>query len=100
MEIVLQALGKFEQDFIGVAELGVIAGAGMFIGLAASLTIIPALLADSQAPPRSVDASPPWIKGPRAISSDCCLAPSTAARAICICIVERRRWLASTASFW
>ncbi len=31
-------------EFIGVAELGVIAGVGMFIGVIASFTIIPALL--------------------------------------------------------
>jgi len=31
-------------EFIGVAELGVIAGAGMFIGVASSFTIIPAIL--------------------------------------------------------
>ncbi|MCR9094696.1 MAG: MMPL family transporter [bacterium] len=32
-------------DFIGVAELGVIAGVGMLIGVASSFTIIPAILA-------------------------------------------------------
>jgi len=31
-------------DFVGVAELGVIAGVGMFIGVASSFTIIPAIL--------------------------------------------------------
>ena len=31
-------------DFIGVAELGVIAGVGMFIGVGASFTIIPAIV--------------------------------------------------------
>ncbi|MEM7281356.1 MAG: efflux RND transporter permease subunit [Pseudomonadota bacterium] len=35
----------FPTEFSGVSELGVISGAGMFIGLSATLTLLPALLA-------------------------------------------------------
>ena len=37
-------------DYIGVAELGLIAGAGMFIALALNLTLLPALLALARSP--------------------------------------------------
>ena len=39
-------------DYVGLAELGVIAGTGMFIALAANLTLLPALLALMPARPR------------------------------------------------
>jgi hopanoid biosynthesis associated RND transporter like protein HpnN len=40
-------------DFAGVSELGSISGTGMFVGLVASLTVLPALLA-LMPPPRTV----------------------------------------------
>jgi hopanoid biosynthesis associated RND transporter like protein HpnN len=52
-------------DFIGVAELGVIAGVGIFIGLAASFTIIPALLVRA----RSISNAPDAKRGPSSLSS-------------------------------
>ena len=55
-------------DYIGLAELGVIAGAGMFIALVANLTVLPAFLAVLPPRPRPValfspargDAAPSW----------------------------------------
>ncbi len=38
-------------DFVGVAELGVIAGVGMLIGVTSSFTILPAILAGASADP-------------------------------------------------
>jgi hypothetical protein len=43
-------------DYQGLAELGLIAGVGMFIALAANLTVLPALLA--LAPPRPQSVAP------------------------------------------
>ena len=53
-------------DFTGVAELGLIAGTGMFIGLAATLTVLPALLSLAPLPaaasaPRNRDTFAPGI---------------------------------------
>ena len=50
-------------DYAGVAELGLIAGTGMFIGLFANLTLLPALLA--LAGPRSANARAPRLTGLR-----------------------------------
>jgi hypothetical protein len=48
-------------DFTGVAELGLISGSGMFISLASTLTVLPALLAvGSSEPPRVQRATAPW----------------------------------------
>ena len=44
---------------IGVAELGMIAGVGMFIGVASSFTILPAILAGAEGTPRASSAIPP-----------------------------------------
>jgi len=50
-------------DFTGVAQLGLISGVGMFLSLASTLTVLPALLAIG-APGRTAAAQPvarPWI---------------------------------------
>ncbi|MBT5013609.1 MAG: MMPL family transporter [Rhodospirillaceae bacterium] len=44
-------------DYIGLAELGLIAGTGMFIALAANLTVLPALLTLVQVKPQSGTAA-------------------------------------------
>jgi len=44
-------------DYVGLAELGLIAGAGMFIALGANLTLLPALIAVMTPAPRA--AAPP-----------------------------------------
>lgn len=46
-------------EFVGVAELGMIAGVGMFIGVASSFTILPAILAGAEGTPRASSAIPP-----------------------------------------
>lgn len=51
-------------DFKGVSELGIIAGAGMFIGLGVSLSLLPALLKILSARPLPAQSSPPlphWL---------------------------------------
>jgi hopanoid biosynthesis associated RND transporter like protein HpnN len=49
-------------DFSGVAQLGLISGAGMFASLAATLTVLPAILALGSREPRiSSAALPPWL---------------------------------------
>ncbi|MEK9753482.1 MAG: MMPL family transporter [Rhodospirillaceae bacterium] len=45
-------------DYVGLAELGVIAGSGMFIALFANLTVLPALLAILSAPPPRAAGGP------------------------------------------
>ncbi|MEE9608474.1 MAG: MMPL family transporter [Myxococcota bacterium] len=63
-------------DFVGVAELGLISGMGMFISLFLTLTLLPALLSLPGAHPRSVRAGPVWsdtgfvslpVRSPRAV---------------------------------
>jgi len=51
-------------DFRGVAELGIIAGVGMFISVAASFTIIPAVLAGEPASARSHSFPLPVLRLP------------------------------------
>ncbi|NIW04248.1 MAG: MMPL family transporter [Gammaproteobacteria bacterium] len=46
-------------DFAGVAQLGLISGTGMFISLAVSLTVLPALISVMPPPPRTGAAPPP-----------------------------------------
>jgi hopanoid biosynthesis associated RND transporter like protein HpnN len=49
-------------DFSGVAQLGLISGAGMFASLAATLTVLPAILALGGREPRiSTAGLPPWL---------------------------------------
>jgi hypothetical protein len=49
-------------DFTGVAQLGVISGIGMFLSLASTMTVLPALLAVGGAEPRVVmPAMPGWL---------------------------------------
>ncbi|MEE9411860.1 MAG: MMPL family transporter, partial [Methylococcales bacterium] len=49
-------------DFLGVSELGIIAGAGIFIGLLVSLTILPALLCVLRVDTHNSHANlPAWI---------------------------------------
>jgi hopanoid biosynthesis associated RND transporter like protein HpnN len=49
-------------DFTGVAQLGLISGAGMFASLAATLTVLPAILAlGSREPVVTVPSMPPWL---------------------------------------
>ncbi|MDA1064850.1 MAG: MMPL family transporter, partial [Proteobacteria bacterium] len=50
-------------DYVGLAELGLIAGVGMFIALVANLTVLPALLALLPPQPRhrAVEKSDPWL---------------------------------------
>lgn len=48
-------------DFTGVSELGIISGTGMFISLAASLTVLPALLSVFPAPRRIRNALEPGV---------------------------------------
>jgi hopanoid biosynthesis associated RND transporter like protein HpnN len=49
-------------DFTGVAQLGLISGVGMFLSLASTLTVLPALLAVGAAPaPGGQPAARPWI---------------------------------------
>lgn len=60
-------------DYVGLAELGLIAGTGMFIALFANLTLLPALLALMPVPPRKrragaakakpVERVRAWIEG-------------------------------------
>jgi hopanoid biosynthesis associated RND transporter like protein HpnN len=45
-------------DYVGLAELGVIAGSGMFIALFANLTVLPALMALMPAPRRATAGKP------------------------------------------
>ncbi len=50
-------------DFLGVAQLGLITGLGMFASLVSTLTVAPAVLAvAAPAAPRTEAAQPPWIK--------------------------------------
>jgi hopanoid biosynthesis associated RND transporter like protein HpnN len=51
-------------DYVGLAELGVIAGSGMFIALIANLTVLPALIAVF--PPVARSLPPPEMAGARA----------------------------------
>ena len=44
-------------SYTGIAELGIIAGVGMFIGLIVSLTVLPIFLLSLPAPPRALRAS-------------------------------------------
>jgi hypothetical protein len=49
-------------DFTGVAQLGLISGAGIFASLAATLTVLPALLAVGAHEPRvTMPDLPPWL---------------------------------------
>jgi hypothetical protein len=49
-------------DFFGVAQLGLIAGVGMFASLASTLTVLPALLAvGAPEPPLTLPTMPPWL---------------------------------------
>ena len=49
-------------DFLGVSELGIIAGAGIFIGLLVSLTILPALLCIMRVDTQNSHANlPAWL---------------------------------------
>lgn len=49
-------------DFSGVAQLGLISGMGMFASLAATLTVLPAILAVGDREPRVATPSmPPWL---------------------------------------
>lgn len=49
-------------DFTGVAQLGVISGIGMFVSLASTLTVLPALLAVGKKEPRAyVPPTPEWL---------------------------------------
>jgi hopanoid biosynthesis associated RND transporter like protein HpnN len=49
-------------DFTGVAQLGLMSGVGMFLSLASTLTVVPALLAvGAPAAAASGPARPPWI---------------------------------------
>ncbi|MEP0338427.1 MAG: MMPL family transporter [Alphaproteobacteria bacterium] len=47
-------------DYVGLAELGLIAGSGMFIALAANLTVLPALLTLMPAPAGRRDGHAGW----------------------------------------
>ena len=71
-------------DYVGLAELGLIAGGGMGIALVTNLTVVPAMLSLLPPTPRPVDAEPraastflPWIgahgRGVAAISLAMCL---------------------------
>lgn len=64
---VTTAIGFFAfvpTDFVGVAELGLISGAGMFISLFCSLTLLPALLSLPPVPAGAGDArSVVWSSG-------------------------------------
>jgi len=51
-------------DFVGVAELGLISGAGMFISLACTLTILPALLSLPPLPKRPWNVLPAALRQP------------------------------------
>jgi len=46
-------------DYVGLAELGLIAGAGMFIALAANLTLLPALIAVMRPRPHAAEPVTP-----------------------------------------
>jgi hopanoid biosynthesis associated RND transporter like protein HpnN len=49
-------------DFTGVAQLGLISGAGMFASLASTLTVLPAVLALGPTEPTvTVPGMPPWL---------------------------------------
>jgi len=49
-------------DFTGVAQLGVIAGIGMFISLASTMTVLPALLSVGAGEPRiAMPRMPTWL---------------------------------------
>jgi hypothetical protein len=49
-------------DFTGVAQLGLISGVGMFLSLASTLTVVPALLAiGAPAAPAGRPAPRPWV---------------------------------------
>jgi hopanoid biosynthesis associated RND transporter like protein HpnN len=73
----LAFLSFWPTDFDGVAELGIIAGGGMLIGLFANLTVLPALLAIGPSRPSSATRpdpvsawSPsrfPWLRRPRLV---------------------------------
>jgi len=61
-------------DYLGVAELGLISGAGMFIALIANLTVLPAVLGllplrRGAAPPGSPPGSPPGTSPDRPLGS-------------------------------
>ena len=47
--------------FSGVSELGLIAGTGVFFGLFASITLLPALVAWWESEPRPVGSAPTWL---------------------------------------
>ena len=56
-------------EFAGVSELGIISGTGMFVSLAATLTVLPAILALMPLPPRrSVPGTAPPGEAHRACS--------------------------------
>ena len=48
-------------DFTGVAQLGVIAGIGMFVSLVSTLTVLPAMVSFGAEPPIRVVAAPAWL---------------------------------------
>ena len=50
-------------DYVGLAELGVIAGSGMFIALIANLTVLPALIALFPPTPRPLPSRGPGTSG-------------------------------------
>ncbi len=56
-------------DFVGIAELGAIAGTGMFISLFVNLTLLPALLMLGREAPAPADAAqlPAWWKAALAL---------------------------------
>lgn len=50
-------------DFVGVGQLGLIAGTGMILSLLSTMTVVPAILAVGHPrAPRMRAAQPPWIK--------------------------------------
>ncbi len=66
-------------DYRGVAELGLISGAGMFVSLAMSFTVLPALLQALPAPrPRARPASASLVARPRRTTAIIGLAAVTA----------------------
>jgi hypothetical protein len=60
---VTTAIGFFAfvpTDFVGVAELGLISGTGMFISLVCTLTLLPALVSLPPVPKPAANVSAPW----------------------------------------
>jgi len=57
-------------DYVGLAELGLIAGSGMFIALAANLTVLPALLTVMPARAGATDGGATWTQRARRALQD------------------------------